>query len=107
MSGGSLKSVLGSTGPFPLPLISSITHQLLSALVYLHSKRSILHLDIKSDNILLQVDGQVKLTDFGSAVMNAPNAYNMIHDKRIIGTSFYMAPEMIKGKGFSAFADMW
>lgn len=67
---------------------------------YLH-KRSIIHRDIKPDNIIVQLNGYIKLIDFGTA--------KEIKDKTnsIIGTPEYMAPEVISGKGYSYTSDYW
>ncbi len=58
----------------------------------LHSKRQ-LHRDLKSDNILLSLDGEIKIADFGFAIQLTKDKLNR---KSVVGTPAWMAPELIK-----------
>jgi serine/threonine protein kinase len=49
----------------PEPILSAICGKILVGLQYLHSQRSLVHRDIKPANLLLNLDGQPKITDFG------------------------------------------
>ncbi len=71
-----------------------IISQLCLAAAYLHGC-SILHRDIKSDNILVSTQGDIKLADFGYATQLTKGNINRISK---VGTVCWMAPEMIKGK---------
>lgn len=72
-------------------------------MVHIHSK-SILHRDIKLDNILLDKNLNVKLCDFGISKLMKPNKAITEH----IGTPVYLAPEIISEKGYTGFAaDIW
>lgn len=75
----------------------------MEAIAYCHSKR-ILHRDIKLDNILLTVDGGVKLCDFGVS-KQVRNGERMNEQ---CGTPAYIAPEILQGLGYEGFAiDIW
>ncbi|XP_050166855.1 serine/threonine-protein kinase PAK 1-like [Myiozetetes cayanensis] len=84
-------------------MIASICQECLKALDFLHSNQ-VIHRDIKSENILLGMDGSVKLIDFGSSAWLWP-----WQKKRtsILGTPFYMAPEMLRGGKYDAKVDIW
>ena len=61
-------------------------------------------LDIKSDNILINNEGDVKLADFGFAVR-----VSSLHGERTskVGTAFWMAPELIQGASYTNKVDIW
>jgi len=85
--------------------IKCVMHQVLEALVYLHSK-GIMHRDIKGSNILLNNKGDVKLADFGLA-RKLDRRPNPQYTNRVI-TLWYRAPELLLGsRNYSTQVDMW
>ena len=72
--------------------------QTLQALAYLH-RRGILHRDLKPGNVLV-ADGQVRVLDFGLSQEITP-------EHGVVGTPAYMAPEVLRGEGSSAAADLY
>ncbi|CAN0892567.1 Mitogen-activated protein kinase kinase kinase 1 [Linum grandiflorum] len=83
--------------------VSAYTRQILHGLKYLHD-RDVVHRDIKCANILVDANGSVKLADFGLA-----KATKLNDVKSCKGTAFWMAPEVVngKGKGYGLPADIW
>ncbi|TPX72173.1 hypothetical protein SpCBS45565_g00610 [Spizellomyces sp. 'palustris'] len=107
VSGGSISSSITSMGRFEEPLVRSITCQILCGLEYLH-ERSIIHRDIKGGNVLLDENGVAKISDFGISKKNEYKmAYRFNSRMSMQGSVHWMAPEVIKAKGYSAKVDIW
>jgi len=96
ISGGSIGSVLRKHGKFEVSVVSSLTRQTLSGLAYLHQE-GILHRDLKADNILLDLDGTCKISDFGIS-KKSRNPYNNDVSNSMQGSVFWMAPEVIRAQ---------
>ncbi|KAI0103331.1 hypothetical protein GGR51DRAFT_253669 [Nemania sp. FL0031] len=107
ISGGSIGSCLRKHGKFEEPVVQSLTRQTLSGLAYLHSQ-GILHRDLKADNILLDLDGTCKISDFGIS-KKTDDIYGNDKTNSMQGSVFWMAPEVIRsqGEGYSAKVDIW
>jgi mitogen-activated protein kinase kinase kinase len=107
ISGGSVGSCLRKHGRFEEPVVRSLTRQTLCGLEYLH-REGILHRDLKADNILLDVDGTCKISDFGIS-KKTDNIYGDDPGNSMQGSVFWMAPEVIRpeGQGYSAKIDIW
>ncbi|KAI8424698.1 hypothetical protein MSG28_006653 [Choristoneura fumiferana] len=79
--------------------------QILVALKHLHAK-NIVHCDLKPENVLLSSDGalpQVKLCDFGFARIIGEKSFR----RSVVGTPAYLAPEVLRNKGYNRSLDMW
>ncbi|KAJ8266826.1 hypothetical protein GJAV_G00135110 [Gymnothorax javanicus] len=90
------------------PQIQVICKQMLEALVYLHSMK-IIHRDLKAGNILLTLEGDIKLADFG---VSAKNTKTLQRRDSFIGTPYWMAPEVVmcetmKDAPYDYKADIW
>ena len=83
--------------------IGAVVYNTLKGLDYIHSHQKI-HRDIKAGNILINDDGHCKLADFGVAGRITETTQVR---KTVIGTPFWMAPEVIKETGHDAKADLW
>ena len=104
MDGGSLREVCDTVGWIPEDILALIARAVLRALHYLHSKRRILHRDVKPSNILVNTVGETKLCDFG---VSGNIAHSLAAANTVVGTVAYMSPERILSQPYDALSDVW
>nr|XP_030128781.3 serine/threonine-protein kinase PAK 3 isoform X2 [Taeniopygia guttata] len=102
VDGGTLTSVLVQVF-MEERIIAAISRECLKALDFLHSK-NVIHRDVKSDNILLGMDGSVKLTDFGLCAQLTQERSTRC---TVLGTPYWVAPEILKRKEYNTQVDVW
>ena len=102
MQGGTLTDII-EMYEFTEAQAAAVCRETLLALSNLHA-RNIIHRDIKSDNLLLTRNGHVKVTDFGFC---ARLTKERSQRKTMVGTPYWMAPEVIKQNPYDAKADIW
>ena len=98
---GSLHQICKNFGKFPENLVSLYSQQVLQGLLFLH-EQGVIHRDIKGANILTTKEGLVKLADFGVATKQTGLA-----EGSVVGTPYWMAPEVIELAGATTASDIW
>ncbi|KAL4906435.1 hypothetical protein BDW74DRAFT_150347 [Aspergillus multicolor] len=98
---GSLHSIAKNFGRFPETLVGVYMSQVLHGLLYLHDQ-GVIHRDIKGANILTTKEGLVKLADFGVASRTTG-----LSESSVVGTPYWMAPEVIELTGATTASDIW
>lgn len=88
----------------PLKEVIGITQDVLSAMSYAHS-RGMIHRDIKPANIMLDVQGQAILMDFG--IVKIVGGESHTATGAVVGTALYMSPELIRGEVPDERADLY
>uniref|UniRef100_A0A7S4IDA0 non-specific serine/threonine protein kinase n=1 Tax=Vannella robusta TaxID=1487602 RepID=A0A7S4IDA0_9EUKA len=102
MDGGALTEVI-SICQISEAQIACICKEVLKALAFLHADNR-LHRDIKSDNILITTQGDIKLADFGFSAQLSEATQKR---NSVVGTPYWMAPELIKGLDYDTGVDIW
>ncbi|XP_034941256.1 cAMP-dependent protein kinase catalytic subunit PRKX [Chelonus insularis] len=98
--GGELFSYLRAAGRFTGPTSCFYAAEIVCALDYLHSKH-IVYRDLKPENLLLDHEGHLKITDFGFSKKLSDRTWTLC------GTPEYLAPEIIQSKGHNKAVDWW
>ncbi|CAF3014613.1 unnamed protein product [Rotaria sp. Silwood2] len=102
MNGGQLTQMVEQT-VLDEGQMAAVTKECLEALQFLHSK-NIIHRDVKSDNVLVGFDGSIKLTDFGFCAQLASTDSLRT---TMVGTPYWMSPEVIKKLKYDRKVDIW
>ena len=84
-------------------VIAYIIREILKGLEVLHKRRQ-LHRDLKSDNILINKSGEIKIGDFGYALQFTKEKTT---SKELAGTPAWMAPELIRKEEYTESVDIW
>ena len=103
MKGSLTDLIMQRAGKIPEGIIAYILREILLGLKIMHEQYRI-HRDIKSDNVLISLDGSVKLGDFGYAAQLTQE-----HEARhsVVGTPSWMAPELVVGMDYGVSVDVW
>lgn len=104
MDGGSLADIVQVTKTIPEHILSAITRNVLQGLEFLHQDRHMVHRDIKPANLLINLNGEPKITDFGIST-GLDNSLAVC--ATFVGTVTYMSPERIANQSYSFPADIW
>jgi len=106
MQGGTLMEA-AQKHPFEEKDVAYVAREMLKGLDYLHSM-SYAHRDLKSANVMMSVEGDIKLIDFGLCAHIGKNKKGLNKERgKMCGSPFWMAPEMIKGKKYGVAVDIW
>lgn len=97
IQGKEVFQLINKKGPLSEQYSTKILHQLCSAVKYLH-ERGIAHRDIKTENVMVDCSGQVKLIDFGLAKKFDVGARELL--ETYCGSASYIAPEMLEKKKY-------
>ncbi|KAK1426669.1 hypothetical protein QVD17_15346 [Tagetes erecta] len=105
LPGGTLKKYLirNSRKKLSFKIVVQLALDLARGLSYLHSKK-IVHRDVKTENMLLDLNRTLKIADFGVARVEAQNPRDMTGET---GTLGYMAPEVLDGKPYNRKCDVY
>jgi serine/threonine protein kinase len=105
VDGENLKALIGRRGPAPVATALELAMQIARGLSFAH-QRGLVHRDVKPQNVLLNGDGQAKVTDFGIA-RSLDVQHGMTQTGTVLGTSDYIAPEQAQGQRVDEHTDVY
>ena len=94
VEGTDLKAFIKQNYPIPLPQVVDIMEQVLAAVETAH-RHGIIHRDLKPQNILIDEDKNIKITDFGIAMASTANS--LTQTNTLVGSVHYLSPEQARG----------
>ena len=104
LNGRTLKEVIQQKGALPPTVAAQICIRILSALQHAHDN-GIIHRDIKSQNILVNANGHIKVSDFGIARVAGSNTISKTDN--VMGSVHYFSPEQAKGEEVANGSDLY
>ncbi|PKK91627.1 MAG: hypothetical protein CVV64_02860 [Candidatus Wallbacteria bacterium HGW-Wallbacteria-1] len=104
IDGLTVRQLLKKKGKIPLNVLKNIASQLCQALINAHDA-TVIHRDIKPDNLMVNRGGKLKVMDFGLA--KGEFCENITRVGSVLGTSIYMAPEQITGSNPDKCSDIY
>jgi serine/threonine-protein kinase len=105
VSGENLKQVIEREGPLPVERSLELGVQIARGLAFAHANGYV-HRDVKPQNVLLNGDGQAKVTDFGIA-RSLDVKHGVTQTGTVLGTSDYIAPEQAQGRPVDEHTDVY
>jgi serine/threonine-protein kinase len=104
VDGMDLKQYIRENHPIPYQKAIDIMEQILNGIAYAH-KNDVIHRDIKPHNILIDKDGNIKITDFGIAVALSQNSITQTNS--LLGSVQYISPEQARGNVVTKQSDIY
>ncbi|HEY3922838.1 MAG TPA: protein kinase, partial [Gaiellaceae bacterium] len=105
VAGENLKQLVDRCGPLPLDRAVELAVQIAHGLAFAHANGYV-HRDVKPQNVLLNGDGEAKVTDFGIA-RSLEVEHGVTQTGTVLGTSDYIAPEQAQGRQVGEQTDMY
>ena len=106
VEGATLRQAIDLHGALPPARAADIAAQVADALAAAHA-RGLVHRDVKPSNVLVQLDGRVKVTDFGIAKAADQTGDELTRAGSVLGTARYLAPEQLEGQPVDERADVY
>lgn len=99
--------IRNNSSPLSIPVIRFYIAELILALDYLHNEVDCVHRDLKPENILIGTDGHIRLSDFGTALINQKAISYREQSCDFCGTALYVSPEVLRNEPLGPACDLW